>query len=212
MALPIQTIVGGNAPATTGTFPSNIRAGSTGELIVGQAHGDYYESTVRKATYSGGTLAPVTTSAAFATTCTGLVLSNPVGSGVNLVLRKVKYGVSVAQTAALVLGLQTGYNGAVNVTHTTPVASIANNFIGGPAGVGLLDIAATLPTAATRYILLDVLGTGAITTAVTLGNQYDMQDSVVIPPGGYVATYTSAASAASSLNFGFVWEEVPATA
>ena len=211
MALPIQTIVGGNAPAGVGSFPVNLRVGPTGEMITSAAHGDYYESTVRKAAFSGGTLVPGTTSAAFATACTGLILSNPIGSTVNLVLRKVKYGVSVAQTATLVLGLQTGYNATTNVTHTTPVASTANNFIGGPVGVGLLDIAATLPTAPTRYVLIDVIGTGAITTGVILGNQFDLQDSLVIPPGGYVATYTSAASVASSLNFGFVWEEVAVT-
>jgi hypothetical protein len=38
-----------------------------------------------------------------------------------------------------------------------------------------------------------------------------MEGSVVIPPGGYAAIYTSAASVASSLAFGMMWEEVSVT-
>ena len=210
MALPIQTIVGGNAAATTGTFPTNIRVGANGELSTGALHGDYYESAVRNKVFAGSNLTGVTTSAAFATTCTGCILSNPIGSTVNLAVRRVKYGAVIAQTAALVLGLQTGYSASVNVVHTTPLV-VASNFIGQPAGVGLLDSAATLPVAPTRMILLDTILTGAITTAVIGGNQYDLQDNIIVPPGGYIATYTSAASVASSLVFGFVWEEVSVT-
>ena len=210
MALPIQTIVGGNAAAATGTFPVNIRAGANGELITGAAHGDYYESAVRNKVFAGSNLTGVTTSAAFATTHTGCCLSNPIGSTVNLAVRRVKYGITTAQTAALVFGLQTGYSAATNVTHTTPLV-VASNFVGQPAGTGLLDAASTLPVAPTRLILLDTILTGAITTTVIGGNQYDLQDNIIIPPGGYVATYTSVASVATSMVFGFVWEEVPVT-
>jgi hypothetical protein len=210
MALPIQTIVGGNAPATTGTFPVNLRVENTGGLVTQAVHGDYYESTVRNKVFAGSNLTGVTTSAGFATTHTGCCLSNPIGSTVNLAVRRVKYGGVVAQTAALVFGLQTGYSASVNVTHTTPLV-VASNFVGQPAGTGLLDSACTLPVAPTRLILVDTLLTGAITTAIIGGNQYDLQDIIVVPPGGYVATYTSAASVASSLVFGFTWEEVPIT-
>jgi hypothetical protein len=210
MALPIQTIVGGNAAAATGTFPNNIRVGANGELSTGPLHGDYYESTVRNKVFAGSTITAVTTSAGFATTCTGCILSNPIGSTVNLAVRKFRYGAIVAQTAALSLGLQTGYSASVNVVHTTPLV-VASNFVGQPAGVGLLDSAATLPVAPTRVILLDTLLTGAITTQVLGGNNFDFADGIVIPPGGYVAVYTSAASVATSLAFGFTWEEVPVT-
>lgn len=210
MALPIQTIVGGNAAATTGTFPTNIRVGANGELSQGALHGDYYESTVRNKVFSGSNITAVTTSAGFATTHTGICLSNPIGSTVNLVVRKFRYGGLVAQAAAISLGFQSGYSSATNVVHTTALV-VASNFIGQPAGIGLLDAAATLPVAPTRVILLDTLLTGAITTQVLGGNNYDFQDGIVVPPGGFLATYTSAASTASSLVFGFVWEEVSVT-
>ena len=207
MALPIQTLVGGNAAATTGSLPVNMRVGNTGELITQNLHADGYEAAARGQIYSGSNSAAVTTSAGFATTHTGFCLSNPLASGKNLVLMRVKYGVIVAQAAALSIGLQTGYHAATNVVHTTPMVPLSN-FVGNPAGVGLLDSAATLPIAPTRIILLDTLLTGAITTVPIGGNQYDFNGALVIPPGGFVATYTSVASTAASLVFGFTWEEV----
>lgn len=212
MALPINGVVGGSAAQTTGTNPTNLalRVGPTSELIVDELHGRYYETTVRKAMFSGSNLAGVTTTAAFATTYTGYCLSNPIASTVNLVLTKVSYTPVVAQTAALILGIMTGYSASTNVTHTTPLVPLSN-FVGQSAGTGLIDSSATLPIAPTRLILLDTLLTGAITTTTSGGRLIDMEGSVVIPPGGFAAFYTSAASVASSLAFGMMWEEVSIT-
>ena len=212
MALPINGQVGGSAAQAVGTNPTNLalRIGSTSELIVDELHGRYYETTVRKAMFSGANLTGITTTAAFATTYTGMCLSNPIGSTVNLVLTKVTYAPVVAQTAALVMGIMTGYSASVNVTHTTPLVPLSN-FVGQPAGTGLIDSSATLPVAPTRLILLGTLTTGAITQTLLNGSVTDMEGSVVIPPGGYAAIYTSAASVASSLAFGMMWEEVSTT-
>lgn len=210
MALPISVVVGGNSPANAGSQPNTLRVGPTGELVQAQYHGMYYEATVRNQMFSGSTLTGVTTTVGFATTLTGFCLTNPIGSTVNLVLDRVKYASLVAQTSALVFGLQTGYNASTNVTQTTALVPLSN-FVGQPAGQGLIASAVTLPTAPTRLILLDTILTGAITTVIQGGNQYDMYGSVVIPPGGYCATYTSAASVSSSLVFGMVWEEIPTT-
>jgi len=212
MALPINGVVGGSASATAGTNPSNLalRIGPTAELIVDELHGRYYETTVRKAMFSGANLTGITTTAAFATTYTGMCLSNPIGSTVNLVLTKVTYAPVVAQTAALVMGIMTGYSASTNVTHTTALVPLSN-FVGQPAGTGLIDSSATLPVAPTRLILLGTLTTGAITQTLLNGVVTDMEGSVVIPPGGFAAIYTSAASVASSLAFGMMWEEVSTT-
>ena len=204
----IQTIVGPQGPSSAGSGIQNLRGGASGEVVVQELHGRYYETAARKAIFAGANTAGVTTSAGFATTCTGLILTNPTGSTVNLVLNKVSYAALVAQTAALIFGLQTGVNPAAQVTQTTPIVP-AGNFVGQPQGQGLLASAATLSVAPTRLILLDSLLTGAITTLPQGGKMIDMEGSLVIPPGGFVATYTSAASVASSLAFGFQWEEVP---
>ena len=207
MALPISTVVAGISPAASGATPQQIYQDNLGALGYAKMHGDYYESTLRQRVFSGSTLTGVTTTVGFATTLTGMCLTNPVGSGKNIVLRRIKYGVLVAQTAGLVFGIQTGYNVTTAVTQTTPLVA-ANNFVGGATGVGLIASAVTMPTAPTRLILLDTLLTGAITVGVLGGNQYELADSIIIPPGGYAATYTSAASVASSLVFGMVWEEI----
>ena len=206
MALPIQVVVGGNAPATKGAQPQFLRADPKGSLVVSKAHGDYYESTVRNQVFSGSNIAAVTTTVGFATTLTGFCLANPIGSQVNLILRRLKYGVTVAQTAALIFGLQTGYHSSTNVTQTTPLVPLGN-FVGQPAGQGLIASAVTLPIAPTRLILIDTLLTAPITAVINGGNQYELADSIVIPPGGFCATYTSAASVATSLVFGMTWEE-----
>ena len=210
MGLPINVIVGGNAPATTGTTPQILRCDPTGALATAKMHGDYYEAAVRKTMFSGSNLAGVTTTVGFATTLTGFCLSNPIGSTVNLVIDKIKYAILAQQSAALIFGLQTGYSASSNVTQTTPLVPLSN-FVGQPAGQGLIASAVTLPVAPTRLILLDTLLTAALTVGFNGGNVIDMQGSLIIPPGGFVATYTSAASAASSLAFGMAWEEVPVT-
>jgi len=207
MGIPIQAVVGGVAPAAAGAVPNALRVGATAEAIIAELHGNYYEPCVRKTMFSGSNIAAVTTSVGFATAYTGFCLSNPIGSTVNLVVDKIKYAPVVAQTAALIFGLQTGFHAATNVVHTTPLVALSN-FVGQPAGVGLIDASATLPIAPTRLILLDTLLTAPITAQTIGGNVLDMQGSLIIPPGGFAAFYTSAASVAASLVFGMTWEEV----
>ena len=209
MSLPINALVGGSSPAVAGTSPSNfaLRVGPSSEAVVQELHGRYYETTVRKAQYGGANLAGVTTTVGFATTYTGFCLTNPIGSTVNLVLNKVSYGSLVAQTGALVLGIMTGYSASTAVTQTTPLVP-TSNFVGNTTGTGVIASAVTMPVAPTRLLLLDTILTGAITTVTTGGKVVDLEGSIVIPPGGYAAFYTSAASVASSLVFGMQWEEV----
>jgi len=210
MALPLQGQIGGNAAQNKGSQPNNLRYGATGEVVVQELHGRYYEAAVRNTQFSGANIAAVTTTAGFATTLAGFCLTNPIGSTVNLVVNKVSWAELVAQTAALLLGIQTGYSASTAVIQTTPLAPLSN-FVGQPAGVGLIASTVVMPVAPTRLILLGSLTTGAITTQIGGGNVIDLEGSIVIPPGGYAAFYTSAASAASSLAFGMQWEEVSTT-
>ncbi len=179
-----------------------------GSVAVADAHSRYFELTSRKLVFSGGTPG-VTTSVALATTYTGLCLSNPIGSGQLLVLNKLGYGFLVAFAAASAVGLMVGYHASTDVVHTTPVIP-RNNFVGGPAGVGKLDTAATLPIAPTLQQILESGLTGAITTAPAGGaGFFDNEGSIILPPGAFVAYYTSTASGASGSALSFQWSEVP---
>lgn len=187
-----------------------LRQGNMGDAIISELHGRYYESTYRRAIFSAGNQAAVATVALGTLANTGLTLSNPVGSTVNLVLLKASYVNSVVLSAAGYLALETGYNSGTNVTHTA-AATVFNNFLGvGASGTGLVDTSATHPTAAVHRLGLAQCGTLATTGyGVTTPNVVDLEGSIILPPGAYVAYYTFATNTAAWF-FTFTWEEVPA--
>lgn len=189
--------------------PAPMRQGNMGDQIMSELHGRYYESTYRRAIFSAGNQAAVATVALGTTVNTGLTLSNPVGSTVNLVLLKCSYVNSVVVPTAGYLALETGYNASTNVTHTA-AATVYNNFIGvGASGTGLVDTSATHPTACVHRLGLAQCGTLATTGyGVTTPNVVDLEGSIILPAGGYVAFYTFATNTAAWF-FTFTWEEVP---
>lgn len=186
-----------------------VRAGKQGDLSVSELHGRYYEQTYRGNMY-GGAVSGVALSAALSTAYGGLVLVNPAGSKVNLVINKVSWAPIVAQTTALSIGLLRGFNNNTAVTLNTPVSAYnkAGQAIAGQ-GSGVLASAATLPTAPVLDRILGSLLTGAITVSAQGGTIVDLEGSEIVPPGGYIGFYGSVASVAASLAFGIDWEEVP---
>ena len=209
MAVPVQGQV---APQVVGDGISGvIRLDRSSAVVVSEAHGRYYETTFRKAMFSAANSAGVTTTVGAATTYVGLCLSNPVGSPVNLVLNKVGYAFLVQWPAASTIGLMVGFNNATQVTHTTPLLPIGN-FLGMGAGFGKVDSSATLPTAPTLQMVLDAGLTGAITVATESTNGLvDVEGCIILPPGGYVAFFTSTISGASASWFSMQWEEIAVT-
>jgi len=181
------------------------RAGNMGDLIVSELHGRYYEAAYRRALFNAANQAAQATSVALATAYTGLVLSNPIGSPVNLVLNKVGIALTAAPAAIAAIGLMAGYNSGANVTHTTP-GTPRNKFFGaGAAGSGLVDTAATLPTAP---VLVEPL-MGGFTAAALPGvgpALVDVEGGLILPPGAYAAIYSL--TSITGL-FSFDWEEVP---
>lgn len=126
---------------------NTVRSGKTGELIVGDAHARYYEAVARGNCYCAANTANQATSTASAT-ATGLILTNPLGSGKILSIMDVTVGVGVVVAAVFEVGLFANVNVlAAAVTHTTPI-TVRNALLGsGNTGVGLVDSAATLPAA-----------------------------------------------------------------
>jgi hypothetical protein len=184
-----------------------IRLGRQAEQVMQMLHGDYYESTFRNRVFSGGNAAGVTTSVGAATTHTGLCLTNPAGSGVNLVLNYVGVGELVAPAAAAIIGIATGFS-ATAVTQTTPITP-QSNFVGNTQGAGLLSSAVTLPVAPTLRQVLGAMGTVAATSIGLVVPQVELKGAIIIPPGGYACTFTSTASGTSGMAFSFTWEEAP---
>lgn len=191
--------------------PIVSRAGNMGEQIASNLQAPYYENTYRRATFNAANQAGATTTVGLATTYTGLCLSNPIGSGVNVVLLSAGYSFIVAFPAGAAVGLMTGYSATTNVTHTTPSTTLNNSFIGvGAAPLAKVDTAATLTGSPVVNMLLDSGITGAITTGVTNGLSLARIDGqIILPPGAYVAFYTSTVSGTNGFLGSFSWQEIP---
>ena len=188
--------------------PMAPRLGGQGDVIVQQLHGRLYEAAKRgKLFYGSNGAVPSVSTVALATTYTGLCLYNPAASGKNLVVEKVGYSFLVAFPAAATIGLLGGYSAAGIVTASAAASPGASTMLGGGAGVGKCALSATL--VGTPY-LLTVFGEG-LTAAITTHPQgvhwHDMEGGIIIPPGGYVATYTSTVSGAASMAASFLWQE-----
>ena len=187
-----------------------VRLGQQGDLIQSELHGRYYETTYRKSHYVG-TVAAVTTSAGTSTTFTGMVLYNPPTSTVNLVLNKVGLAFAVAfGTSPTNIGLMVGQTYTPISTFATTSTSTRGLFLGQPQGQGVVYSSATLITTPVLQTILAVGSTAALTGfSVVPPTFYDLEGSIILPPGGYAATYTSAASGSSALYASINWEEIP---
>jgi len=185
--------------------PVIMRAGQLGDAIMSELHSPQYEQAYRRNRFTAANQGATATTVGLATTYTGICLSNPVGSTVNLVLENVGAAFIVAPAAALAFGVATGYNSSTNVTHTAAL-SPKNEFTGvGSVGTGLADSSATLPTAPTVERIL-----GSVAAAILAGPMsFELKGGILLPPGAYAFLYTSAASGDSGFLGSFTWEEVP---
>lgn len=198
----INQIIAGVQNQSDSTF-FNARGGKQGDAIVSELHGRYYEQTYRGNMFSVQTQgAGVTTTAALATTFTGLAIGNPSTSGVNLVLNKFACA-QVAVGAAGSVGIMGG-TGAITAS-LTPQSRVIG---GGQVSKATATAGQTISTP----VLIAVFGTLGSLATTGYGLQpaivVDLEGSIIVPPGSFVASYTTAATT-TALQFGFAWEEVP---
>ena len=194
---------------------TSIRMGSTSETIVGQAHGKYYEACIRGNVFTACNVAAQAVSVALNTTYTGLMVSNPVGSGKNLVMISGNYGMSIAQAAIATLHMIAGGSSAGIVTHTTALAApgIQRAMIGEQSGLangasGSVARADSAATAVNPYYL-SAVSNGQLATALTATGPsiVDFAGQLIVAPGGWIAW----GALTAVTGFGsFVWEEVVA--
>ncbi len=186
---------------------ATARMDNLGGLAASQLLPRYYETTYRRSMYTVATLGntPVATTSQLTTGYTGLCIANPTTSTVNVVLTKCGYASIVQQTSALAIGLMTGIGASI-----TGVVTPRNRFVGGVGSQCLASTSLTLPGTPVLETILGTIQTGALTQgAVQPMTNVDLEGSLILPPGAFVAFYTSAASAATSLHLSFQWVEVP---
>jgi len=197
------------ASMAAGTNPP-IRQGQLGDLVVSELHGRYYETTYRRNMFTATLTAGTTTSAGLSTTQTGLLVLNPNNSPVNLVINKVGYAFLVAFAAASAIGLQTGNQSTALLSGlTTTNTSVRSNYAGSGVVGNALTYSAATTTAPALQQLFGAGLTGAITTVPQVYSYFDLEGSLVVPPGAWVGSYTSTASGASGMLVTIQYEEVP---
>ena len=183
------------------------RGGRGGDQISSDYSARYYQQTKDGLCYTAATQALVTTTVGLNTTYTGLVISNPVGAAVDMVILQASMMQSVLQgTQVEAFAIATGFNATTNVTHTTPVAPKSSYVGSGLSGVGLADVSATLPTAPFYDTFFTNTGTA---TADSTGVQVlDVSGSIVLKPGAYAMFVTPAQASVAGMWFSFKWAEV----
>lgn len=204
----IQGQVGPIASSTSlsAGVQATARLDNLGGLAATQLLPRYYETTYRRQTYTIANQAGVTTTTTLTAgqTYTGLFLQNPTTSTVNVVITKVGYAITVVGTAG-VIGLMTGSGASIAATLLTP----RNRFVGGVGAQCLAAATTTLPTGANATIET-ILGSQTTSLDSTLGPKViDLEGSLILPPGAYVAFYTGTATGASGFFGSFQWVEVP---
>ena len=209
----LQNVVG--QPSAGGNNAMmNGRSGQLGDAIVSELHGRYYETTYRGNSFilsvSAATTITAFTGAAGGTPL--IALFNPSGSGRNAVVNKVSVGNAVAATAAgtAAWGLYFGTTAAITQATTTTPWSMSTQLQSGSVMTGFRNVALTSSSAASNVIPLmsyywaTAAGVGNVTNAVT-----DLEGSLIIPPGAYVALGASTALSSSQWIGSLQWEEVP---
>lgn len=183
-----------------------IRLGRTGEQVVSELMPRYYLQALRANSYMACNAAAQAVSVGLATTYTGLCLSNPLGSGKNLVLKTASYALSVAPAAIAPIFLIGGYS-ATQVVHTTPLASPGIQgalLTSSTASVAKVDTSATIPTPGYLMPLFGGFTAAALPSPPNV--VVPIEGQIVIPPNGFVAI--GALTAITGFG-GFTWDEVP---
>jgi hypothetical protein len=199
--------------STDGTTPP-ARGGKTGELVVGQAHGKYYEAVSRGNVYSasvppGTGVAPGTT---LTTSGNAFVLYNPKGSGKRLKVLRTAAGYISGTLGAGYLTYACRNDPTVTApssgTAITPVNNdigAANNAVAVPRFNGTLDSA---PTALRPFCSFGAFVGGANNDPSSCTDDNDGE--FVIEPGcSLVVTGVAGSGTSPLIAIGMTWEEIP---
>jgi X-X-X-Leu-X-X-Gly heptad repeat protein len=191
------------------------RSGKTGETIVSELQGPYYENAYRGNVFVA---AQTAATAAIATAAGGatLVLFNPSNNTKNLVILDVTVCLETetGQTAKVAFQLAGAATGTTQ-TLTTPLTGLSS-IVGGsnkPSGVTL--VSSTFSNAAVPLRYLGALSQAATnTTGVTgvVSFKDEVKGAIIVPPGSYVGIYglTAWTIGDASIVASMTWAEVNA--
>lgn len=149
--------------------------------------------------------AAVATTAALATTWTGLLVGNPNHSGRVCKILEFGFAMTLAGAKAGAVGLMTGSCATTAITASLTPAPCVD---GGPTSKMLATAGQTI---ATPVLMRIIASYGTVATASwPQGNMgiYVPRVPIILKPGRFIATYNTLDTTASFV-FHFVWEELP---
>jgi hypothetical protein len=186
-----------------------MRLGRSGEQIVTELHGRYYEQAVRGKLFMAQAIvtAPVIYTTAAGTG--GPLLWNPPTSGVNAVLLAVSMGITVVTTVAAALGITGNTGQTAAPSTTTAIDGRSNLFLGAGASACTPYRIGTVTNAGGFLLPFASLHTGALTTETGVVGFVDIGGMIVVPPGSWASIAASATASTTVGTFGMIWEEVP---
>src|SRR5437870_8015213 len=155
----------GTQGVADGTYP-NVRMDKFGSMVVTELNPRYYEQGYRGNVFVAANQATGVFTAV-SLTATGFILSNPAGSGKNLVILEILFSVTVPLAAASIISLYANVNPVATATSHTAALVVRPILLGSSTvGVGLADSSATLPATpvAVRTICSGGAGAPTITT------------------------------------------------
>jgi hypothetical protein len=221
-------IIGGavGPQATNAGDGSNVdvRQGKTGEMVVGQLHGRFYEQVARGAVFSigsGATALSANTITLTATSTPIVGVWNPSTSGTNLVILQGAAQVYIntlttpVGSGPLVWASSVG-NTAIS-TGSAPYnrkimalsGSVAKGFAGGVALTGLTNNMVVFESADISNTTIVTHGTvTAVTGQSSFGGVHYFDGGLIVPPGGVLALYNTTSTTTCSVASRLMWEEV----
>lgn len=193
-------------------FQSGVSAtlslGKQGEVLVSEFQGRYYSLCYAGKVFNSCTQAVVTLSS-LSGTYTGLCITNPWGSSVNLAVLQCCVALASAPAGISTVHHEAAFPPLSKTAVTQGTANtVYNALIGyGAVGAGLAATAATLPLApvAIRAVGVGVNATGSATTIPFALD--DIAGSLILAPGTYMGLgyVTTACSVIASYH----WAELP---
>lgn len=167
-----------------------LRGDKQGQVVVVGGGGAYQETAYRGNVFTAA--AAVTTTVTTNTTFTGILLCNPITSGVNLAILSAGAGLTAAAAAVSTFGLQGGWAATdqSGTALTITRMKLDKNF-GNPGSAKAFSVC-TLSV--TPVLLMDWASWSTTTTTGSSTTYADINGQIIVAPGGFVATYTTSAS------------------
>ena len=171
-------------------------------LVIASGGGKYTKETMDGNVYVVANQAAVAVTAALETTYTGLVVGNAATTGKNFIMLGFGYSSTVAIPTATSIGIMAGSMTALAST-MTPI----NRKLGGASSVAWCEDSCTIGTPILHQAFSQAWAEATTAGSIGPNTWIDLDGSLIVTPGTFVAAYSTAALSASML-LSFMWMEV----